>query len=386
MIENLTNRCYRVWVISLSLCLYCFDVYAEDRRVQLTTELSIDSFSTITGGNDTGTSLFALLDMGLEVPLIAGVTAHVNAFFLGGENPSINAGDFNALDNNAGEDGVRLFRAYLAKEFIEQSVLLHIGKLAVDDEFMLSDYAALFINSGFGILPTVSGNAAIPNFPLSGLGLFSRYSMGDSAYFQVGVYDGNTGSETSNQRGLNNALSGDDGLAIFTEIARHTYFAELAGVWKLGGYCHSGEFEDFTNGTMTDSNYSLYVSVDQALSQDGEQTQIGVFYRAGYSPTNDRNVVSFYNDLGIVISGFLWQRPQDQLGLAFSYTHFSDDFTDNQRLSGSFHTDHETVLELTYKINVFDGLTLVPDMQYILSPATGDNDVLVMGARLELAY
>ena len=80
------------------------------------------------------------------------------------------------------------------------------------------------------------------------------------------------------------------------------------------------------------------------------------------------------------------QRPQDQLGLAFSYTYFSDDFTDNQRLSGSFHADHETVLELTYQINVFDGLTLVPDMQYVLSPTTGENDVLVVGARLELAY
>lgn len=386
MINQTQSSCLNRLLSLVVLLTASLQLSARDGHNHSYANLSFDSFSTISGGNDTGTSIFGLLDIGLGVPISHDISAYVSAYLLGGENASVNVGDFNGLNNNAGVDGVRLYRAFLTKEFEPLSLILHAGKLAVDDEFMLSDHAHLFINSGFGILPTVSGNTAIPNFPISGLGLFAQHTMGDSGYLQAGIYDGNTGSETSNRDGLNNALSGDDGAAIFVEAARHTHFVNRPGTTKLGINYNSGEFEDFSDTNMTHGNYSLYFSHDQAIIHVGEETLVGVFYRAGYSPTADRNVVSFYNDVGIVINGPLSRRSQDQFGLGFSYTHFSNDYVDNQRRSGTAHRDHEIVLELVYHLKLLEEVTLIPDLQYIISPATGDNDALVMGARLELAY
>ncbi len=362
----------------------CGTANAAEDKFRFYTMLTVDAFSNISGGNDNDTSLFGLLDAGFDITLSDSLAAHFNAFLLGGENPSANTGDFNGLDNNAGIDGLRLYRAYLTHEIRDIDTVLYIGKLAVDDEFMLSDYSALFVNSGFGILPTVSGNAPIPNYPLSGLGIFIRKSWAGTGNLQAGLYDGNTRSEEENRHGLDNALGSGDGLAFFFEAALHTRFMDKPGTVKLGGFTHSAEFMEFKNSFPADGNYSLHAGLDQVLCNFDEMRQLGFFVRAGLSPQSDRNIVTFYTDTGLHWQGPITGRPMDEFGLAASYTAFSNDFVDTMQLAGEFHTDHEIVVEMTYRLALWEGLNVVPDIQYIINPATADSDALVVGMRLEL--
>ena len=319
-----------------------------------------------------------LVDTGFNLTLSEQYTFVTNVFAMAGEDPSNNIGDFNVIDNNAALDTVRLYRMYLNATF--PTLELHIGKLAVDDEFMLSDFSDLFINSAFGILPTVSGNVPIPNYPLTAPGVFVRKTFAGKNHLQFGAYDGNTQDERSNKHGLNNAIRDNEGLAYFGELA----LIENSYSLKLGGFVHTGEFQNYKSSTTEDINTSLYFGLDYVPAFFTGSEAIGMFVRGGYSPDESINIVNFYMDAGMVFLSPFEKRTDDEIGIAISYTDFSSDYVLAERRNGSIQKDYELVLELTWNILISEKIHLIPDFQYIHSPANSNRDASVVGMRIEM--
>ena len=340
--------------------------------------LTIDMFSNVDGGIETGTSVLGLLDLGLDVKVSDKTGFYANVYAIGGENPSDNVGDFNLLINTAALDAVRLYRAFIYTEFAGAEI--HVGKVAVDDEFMVSDYASLFINSGFGIIPTVSGNIPIPNYPLSAPGVFFRKSLSESFCLQAGIYDGNTRSQRANKNGLNNALRTEEGLAMFVETTLNAGNSIIKG----GGFVHSGELQDFSTGGVEDGNAGFYVSIDRTFDSGLFNRAGGWFARASYSLNNEVNIIDFYADAGVTFDVPRQQRSGDTLGFAVSYSGFGSDYINAQRASGTIQSNEEVVLEAIYNMEVTNNISLIPDVQYIINPANATEDATVLGIRLEL--
>lgn len=346
-------------------------------------------FGNVHGGIERGGVWAGVLDFGVEIDM--GVFAGIEggALFLAGEwiegeDPTEKlVGDFNAVSNIAAFDTVRFLQGWYGQTFGE-TWSLRAGMLALDDEFMVSDSAGLFLNSAFGPLPTQSANVGAPVWPLSAPGAFVRYEATRGSFVQFGLYDGDAGEESVNDDGLRISLDKSDGAMAMLEGGLVLSFLEQPGACKAGAYYHSGDFEDFTSGGTENGTYSLYFVVDQALWQAGEG-RLASFWRAGWSPPEDRTVVTFYTDFGFNWEG-LPGRPADTAGLAYSYTDFGNDYLSALRAGGDPVSTRESVLELTYRAALTPWWTVQPDVQWVFDPHESRDDALVLAVRTQVTF
>ena len=140
-----------------------------------------------------------------------------------------------------------------------------------------------------------------------------------------------------NAHGLDFEL--DDPPLLFVEGAYRYNQHALAGTIKLGGWNDFGKFENqrFDSGgnliavtglpgRLIDNNYGLYLVVDQLLWRVPESENpkgVAVFARFMGAP-DDRNLVSFYTDMGITFTGVIPNRPNDGFAIGFAYVGISD--------------------------------------------------------------
>src|SRR5579862_365385 len=92
------------------------------------------------------------LNLDLEKALQwSGASFHANAYQIHGRGLSQNGvGNLLTVSNIEAQRATRLFDLWLQQELLDHAVSIRVGQLAADDEFYISQYAALFINSTFG--------------------------------------------------------------------------------------------------------------------------------------------------------------------------------------------------------------------------------------------
>lgn len=343
------------------------------------------------GGIRTGSVWEGLFDFGVDIEFKrtmaeSGTSLHVGALGIFGDAPSEKlVGSFNAVSNIAAFNTLRMFQAWVQKEWRDGALAIRVGQIALDDHFMVSENAALFMNSAFGPMPTESGNLDAPIFPLGAPGLWGSIGNVEKGYLQFGIYSGDAGEEAINDRGLEFGLGGSRGYAIALEAGFGREIGGMPGRYKVGGFYHTGDFGDFPSGTTVEGNSSLYFGADQALSSETDPTQgLSSFLRIG-TPRGKRNRVAFYSDFGLTYRGFLPNRDSDLLGIAYSTTRFGDAFLGSAVASG-LRPKAERVIELTCKIALNSRLTWQPDLQVILDPFEGSNDAFLVGMRIEAVY
>lgn len=346
-------------------------------------------FGNVHGGIERGGVWEGVLDFGVEIDMEAFAGVKGGALFMAGEwiegeDPTESlVGDFNAVSNIAGFNTVRFLQGWYGQSFGE-AWTLRIGMLALDDEFMVSDAAGLFLNSAFGPLPTLSGNVGAPIWPLSAPGAFVEYAAPAGAFLRFGLYDGDAGEESVNDDGLRIVLDQSEGAVVMLESGVAPSFLGQSGTYKMGAYYHSGDFENFTSGDTESGTYSLYFVADQTLWQ-AEGSRLASFWRAAWNPRDDRTVVTFYTDFGLNWEGVAG-RPRDTVGVAYSFTGFGNDYVTAQRAGGNNVTSREAMLELTYQAAITPWWTLQPNVQWVFNPHESRDDALIVALRTQLTF
>src|SRR6202041_1970109 len=87
----------------------------------------------------------------------------------------------------------RLWELWYQQKFLEESRLdIKIGQQSLDQEFMVSPNAGLFVNTIFGwpMVPSADMPGGGPAYPLSALGVRFRARPIDPLTFLVGVFNG----------------------------------------------------------------------------------------------------------------------------------------------------------------------------------------------------
>lgn len=99
----------------------------------------------------------------------------------------------------------------------------------------------------------------------------------------------------------------------------------------------------------------------------GDQKRgIGTFFSFGVSD-GKANPVRYSYSLGLVGKGVVTGRPNDDFGLAWARTEFSDNFVPYLRERFNLGLDHEDVVELYYKASITPWLDVTPSFQ-VVSP------------------
>jgi porin len=293
----------------------------------------------------------------------------------------------------------RLFEIYLEQSLLDGKVNVRAGQLAADSEFIISNGAGAFLNGTWGwpsITATDLPNGG-PAYPLPTPGIRIAITPSETHGFMAAVYNGDVvddcpageDPQRCNPYGLDFPF-GDGALIMAEGFYKYNQGAgQLPGTVKVGGWVHTGEFENPGNpGIFDDNNYGIYAIWDQVIGRmDGGGRNVAVFGRVIAAP-DDRNEVDFYAEGGITVTGPFAVRPSDLFGL-------SDAAKTADRNEGlAVIRDYEALLEVSYQAIIAPGFAIQPDLQYFWNPGgnvTGDdgelvNHALVLGIRSTLNY
>lgn len=362
----------------------------------------------------------------------SGATVHANAYQIHGRGLSGNDLGSNLLvvSTIEGLRTTRLFDLWLEQALWDNLVAVRIGQLAADDEFVISQYGALFLNSTFGWpgIDAADLPSGGPAYPLSTPGVRVKVQPTDQLSIMAAVFNGDPagpgpGNPQARDRSGTAFRVNDDALAIAEAayaLNQEKDATGLPGTYKLGGWYHSGRFADqrfdsagrslaspASSGVPAQhrGDYGLYALVDQMVWRvpETKDNGLGVFLRLAGSPS-DRNQVDFYADGGLNYKGLLPDRGDDVLGLGLAYARISDAASGLDRDGNFFNgtqrpvRDHEMALELTYRAQVTPWWTVQPDLQVIFHPGghvpdptdpTGKRairDALVLGLRTAVSF
>ena len=192
----------------------------------------------------------------------------------------------------------------------------------------------------------------------------------------------------------------------------------LPGAYRIGTWYHTSarfadqQFDDNglslanpqSNGIPLEhaSDGGVYGVIDQMLYRvPGTEDQgLSGFFRAGGVP-QDRNLINFYADGGLLYKGLVPHRPDDKIGIATAVARIGDNArgldADIRFFTGNpFYPvrSSEAVIELMYQAQLKRWWMLQPDLQYVINPGGGvlDSDgslrknALVVGVRSFLNF
>ena len=379
----------------------------KDAGIDLGLSYIAETLSSPTGGLKQTPIYQGLLTPSLNLDLEKlvhwpGATFYTDAFQITGRGLSRNAiGNLLAVSTIEALPSTRLHDLWLQQEVLDRQVSLRVGQIALDDEFYISQYSANFINSTFGCPDILSTDlpGGGPCYPFAVPGVRLRGAPTAGLTLSAAVFNGNPAPpgpgdpQVRNSSGTN-FLIGEGGSLALAELAYSfdvapDLSASLSDA-KFGGWYHTAEFPDLRRDTLGRSladptsngiaalhhgNFGLYMVLDKMLWQPADAANRGLagFLRVGGTP-GDRNLISLEVDAGMTYKGLLPDRELDLMGVAASYGRIGSAARglagDAVRLTGVEQParDYETVLELTYQLNVAPWWVLQPDLQLIFHP------------------
>jgi porin len=139
-----------------------------------------------TGGERQGATYGGLLQLGLELDLETAFGwkgGLVHAMWYAPHGASLTdryVGDLGVVSGIDAYDSFRLFELWAQQtvKFAGGEASLRIGQMAADEEFALSEYAALFVAAGFGAPTAIAGNFPAPLYPFGALGARLQLQVG----------------------------------------------------------------------------------------------------------------------------------------------------------------------------------------------------------------
>jgi porin len=366
-----------------------------------------------------------------------GGTFNVSALQIHGRN--LSSDNLQSLQTASGieaDRSTRLWEAWYDQKLLEEDRLdIKIGQQSLDQEFMVSSNALLFVNTMFGwpMLPSADLPGGGPAYPLSALGVRVRYRPIETVNILLGAFSGSPAEnpdidpQVSDAHGVSFPVNRG---ALFIAEMQYAYPAlgsmvspgqatPLARTFRLGAWYDTEGFDDelydgqgrLLTDPLSDGvarrhrgDFAVYAVADQMIwrgTTDPNRT-LNVFARVMGTPLDDRNLIDFSMNAGIVLHDPFTYRTDDSVGLGMGYTHVSGQVAAYDRdlavATSSFVPPQtgEAYVEATYQYQVTPWLQIQPDVQYVFNPGGGlanpsdptqrIKNELVIGARTNILF
>ncbi|MBY4639900.1 carbohydrate porin [Gluconacetobacter entanii] len=343
--------------------------------------------------------------------------------------------NFNPVSGFEADRSTRLFELWYQQSFLGGKLDVKIGQQDLDTEFLISDYASLYLNANFGwpMAPSVNLYGGGPSWPLSSPAIRIRYRPSEKFTFMFAAADDNPPGNRYNSTPIQQAtgsISGYNsdptsqtydgangtnfnmgtGALLMTELqyalnpqpadmSNVTKNPGLPGVYKLGGFYDTAKFADYrynrnggslgaavANATAATpqsdltprwdrGNWMVYGIIDQMIWRPSltSARSVGVFVRATGNG-GDRNQISFAIDAGLNLKAPFKGRDNDTIGLGWGIGRASSGLRQFDRDSQTLVQGNENHLELTYQAQVTPWMVMQPDFQYVWHPSGGAPD------------
>lgn len=386
---------------------------AEDLGISPTLTFVTDIAGNVTGGKSQGVTHADNLGLDLSFDLNK-LTGLDGASFLvsmsqrsGNSLSKEHVGNIFTIQQVYGGQTFHLIDLAYQQDLLDDRVEFRLGRIAVGDDFLVSQYSYLYMQNGFcgnpvGIFFNSPGMTAYPN---ATWGTRLKFRPTNRAYIMGGLYNGDPSIRAIDNNGADMSLNGP----VFA-IAEAGYQlnglpgdSPLLGDYKAGVWYDNSLFTDFETAGFgrppltKRGNWGVYLMVDQILIPLGDRASsrgLGVFGSFLASPDESISQLPWFFTAGISSRGVCASRPRDMVGFGVVCGVFSSALRDSQQRAQVFDPtvgaqDYEAVLEWTYRFYFRKGaLFFQPDIQYVIRPGgTGNIDnALVLGCQVGLNF
>ena len=333
--------------------------------------------SNFTGGIKTGTTYLGLANLAArfnthKAGWWQGGEFRINAANTHGGEPSAElVGDFQGVSNIEAGNLTFLYELWYRQSI--KNISLTLGLQDLNAEFAKSENGTLFTNSSFGIHSSLADNIPSPIFPLTALGATFRWNVPGRFTLFTAIFDGTPDDFENNPYNTGWKLCRNDGFLTVMEIQFYkSLISGLIGSYKIGTYYH----QQNAPIDVEQKKIGIYLIGDQEVYTT-KQGKLSAFSQLGISPKkeNDNN---FYYSFGLRLNGISSKRPNDEAGIAVAHAGFSNT-----------PSRSETAIELTYRIQANEKISVKPDLQYIINPSGMDaklKNALTGLLRVELSF
>jgi porin len=400
--------------------------YGLSLSIQETSEV----LGNVTGGVRQNFEYDGLTQMVLQMDTQRAFGLHGGTFNVSGlqiHGRDLSSDNLQTLQTSSGieaDRSSRLWELWYDQKFLKEDRLdVKIGQQSLDQEFMVSQNALLFVNTMFGwpMLPSADLPGGGPAYPLSALGVRFRLRPTDSLTVLAGVFNGspvsNNNSDPQEENATGTSFPTEGGALAIGEL-QYSYPAlgsmvytdkqPLSGTYKLGFWYDTEEFADqaidanglsLANPAATGiprshhGDYSIYAVMDQMVwsdpnDEDADHT-LNVFARAMGAPEEDRNLIDVSANAGLTFHEPFPHRGDDTVGIGMGYAKVGDSAVDLDKETNFFNgssfpvRSSEEFVEVTYQYQLTPWCQIQPDFQYVFNPGGGISNPNFPGQRVK---
>jgi porin len=309
--------------------------------------------------------------------------------------------------------GVRLAWLYAEQSLWDDRINLAAGRLPVHRDYARSGFYCRFMSTAIcGGPHTLPAQVSFTDLPFATWGARVQVKLPAGFSAQGGAYEVNP--QHGGPSGFNWSTSRSTGTLYPVELTFQPggETANLPGNYKLGWMYDTSSYPDLfesqfggpiavTGGPGREhrGRPTGYAVFDQMLARHGKGPTNGLTLFGGFVATDARTFkLAQLSFLGLSDEGPFAARPKDVAGLLVAHTEVSHELTHTEELQQALAEPltggvdgiqrTEWVVEANYAFHVRDGLSVMPDLQWVRWPGAvrQHGDAVVLGARLDVKF
>jgi porin len=293
---------------------------------------------------------------------------------------------------------------------------IEVGRLLANPNFLASPFYCNFQNNGIcGAPKGVFKMTNLTWWPIATWGAHAKAWVTDKVFVHAGVYEVNPRDQQDNQNGIDWSTRGATGVVVPVEVGYSTNFGNdpLPRNYGIGAIIDQSDYSDPVQDVRRSSylisgldpltrfgRSAVYARFDQMVWRpDPTGVQGLTLFGAFLAGTGGRQFEDYFLNGGAVLTGTFPGRPYDTLGFGFALEHFSPLGLANLRAAraavglGRNVASTQTILEVSYGIQVTPAIRLMPNLQYVINPQLQERyfaqpkrvpDAFVIGAKLSV--
>lgn len=373
-----------------------------DKGIDVTVEYKADFWNVSSGGTKHGGNYLDNMDLkfNLDNEKLLGIKGNkALIYFLNNDGNKPNEsriGSVQGIDNiEVGTNTFKLYEAWDEQTFLDNKLAVLVGLHDLNSEFMAPDMSANFIKPTFQVSQTLAqtGQNGPSIFPNTSMAARVKAMPTDTSYVSFAVFDGVPGNP-NRPHGTHVDFNKGDGLLLIAEAGVTPKPAEgvdgnpnkfAVGAWTYTkGQADLEEVDASGNPAKNRSVGAYLLTSYQFYNDKANGRDMGVFFRGGVADA-DVEQIDWDYELGVVAHGWVPGRGDAEIGLGFSQANNGGKY---MRSVGSASHRDEYGYELYYRDKLMNGVTIQPDLQYIMNPGTSltEKDALAFGIRLDINF
>ncbi|HTE06805.1 MAG TPA: carbohydrate porin [Planctomycetota bacterium] len=351
---------------------------------------TVDVSGVLGGGVRQRSTTQGLLDLGAGFdldPLLdwKGGTAWVEVWTRWGRLLNADVGDAQGSSNIDAPSQSQVAQLWFEQWLVPDRLRVKLGRVELFDEFAVVNGAGEFLNNGVTYTPSF---LSVPSYPQTAwsVGLYALPTA--QSWLSLAVFDGSAqDGVTTGNHGAGTFVGEAGGDQAIAEAGCQWPAADgrLPGRLGVGLWHHGARFDRFAGGTQSGASGG-YALLEQALWREqpgvADDVQgVDAFVQGG-STDGDVADIQRHAAAGLTWTGMLPEHDADIAGLGATMVSFT------AAPGAGYTADHELALEAFYMLQLGEGLSIKPDLQWIGDPG-GDGsaaDAWVATLRFTLAW